>query len=396
MMALNLRRDASFLSLNIAVAACLLSSMAADSANGQATIRRRDLASDWTTTAPALTPPTMQAAQTPQAAYVPSWNAQPNSWRLGVAIDNVDTGVVLTDVERGLPADRAGMKRGDVIVNVSGYQVGYVNGGLFDLGDEIRRRVDQDGKVNFLVYDQAQRRLTNMPITLVQPSSAGIRGQVVCNERITLTTQAVLTVRLRDVTYPNWQSIEVGNHIIPSPPHPPIPFAIQVNQTDIYPDHRYAVDAYLVDRGQIVLQSPSPVPVSPLSNNGALQVSLVRVGGSTPANSTYAVGQLDQIAQWYRQYLQRDATTQELSAWQNYLQAGKSPQDILAYILGGPEYFDRMGNQRDPYLASVFQNINGRQPTAAELQQFASQYQQYGGVRTDFVRDVLRVQPNGF
>jgi hypothetical protein len=55
-----------------------------------------------------------------------------------------------------------------------------------------------------------------------------------------------------------------------------------------------------------------------------------------------------------------------------------------------------MGNQRDPYLANVFQNINGRQPTATELQQFASQYQQYGGARTDFVRDVLRVQPNGF
>jgi hypothetical protein len=94
--------------------------------------------------------------------------------------------------------------------------------------------------------------------------------------------------------------------------------------------------------------------------------------------------------------LKRDATTQELSAWQNYLQAGKSPQDILAYILGSPEYFDRMGNQRDPYLASVFQNINGRQPTATELQQFAAQYQQYGGMRTDFVRDALRLQPNGF
>jgi uncharacterized lipoprotein YbaY len=402
-MALGFRRNFSSSLVILAAAACSLSDFAVNSAQAQATIRRRDLVSDWSTTAPNLTsaaPGLTSAAplatQTPQAAYVPSWNSQPNSWRLGVAIDNADTGVVLTDVERGTPADRAGLKRGDVIVNVGGYQVGYVNGGLFDLGDEIRRRVGQDGKVSFLVFDQTQRRLTNMPIVLVQQSSAGIQGQVVCNERITLTTQAVLTVRLRDVTYPNWQSIEVGNHVIPSPPHPPIPFAIQVNQGDIYPDHRYAVDAYLVDRGQIVLQSPSPVPVSPLSNNGSIQVSLVRVGGSTPPSSTYAVGQLDQIAKWYRQYLQRDATTQELSAWQNYLQAGKSPQDILAYILGSPEYFDRMGNQRDPYLASVFQNLNGRQPTATELQQFASQYQQYGGVRTDFVRDVLRVQPNSF
>jgi uncharacterized lipoprotein YbaY len=361
--------------------------LTADPVFGQASIRSRDLASanDWTAV----------PNYSPQTAYVPSWNAQPNSWRLGVAIDNLDAGVILKDVDRGMPADRAGLKPGDVIVNVEGYQVGYVNGSLYDLGDEIRRRVDQDGKVDFLVYDQAQRRLQNKPITLVQQSTAGIRGQVVCSERITLTTQAVLTVRLRDVTYPNWQNVEVGNHVIPSPPHPPIPYAIQIDQSQIYPDHRYAVDAYLVDRGQIVLQSPSPVSVNPLSNNGQVQVSLVKVGGSTAPNGGYAVGQLDQIAQWYRQYLRRDATTQELSAWQNYLQAGKSPQDILAYILGSSEYFDRMGNQRDPYLVELFRNLNGRQPSAAELQQFASQYQQYSGARTDFVRDVLRVQPNG-
>jgi predicted metalloprotease with PDZ domain len=194
-MALGFRRNFSSSLVILAAAACSLSDFAVNSAQAQATIRRRDLVSDWSTTAPNLTsaaPGLTSAAplatQTPQAAYVPSWNSQPNSWRLGVAIDNAETGVVLTDVERGTPADRAGLKRGDVIVNVGGYQVGYVNGGLFDLGDEIRRRVGQDGKVSFLVFDQTQRRLTNMPIVLVQQSSAGIQGQVVCNERITLTT----------------------------------------------------------------------------------------------------------------------------------------------------------------------------------------------------------------
>jgi uncharacterized lipoprotein YbaY len=360
-------------------------------ARGQATIRSRDLNNDWTSVS-TLSP----QSPSPQTAYVPSWNSQPNSWRLGVAIENVDTGVVLTDVESGLPAERAGLERGDIIVNVEGFQVGYVDGALYDLGDEIRRRVDPQGQVNFLIYDQRQRRLQSLPINLVQQSSGGVRGEVQCRERITLTQQAVLTVRLRDVTYPNWQNVEVGNHVIPNPKHPPIPFSIAVDRSLIYPDHRYAVDAYLVDRGQIVLQSPSAVPVSPLANSTPLQVQLARVGASSPPNNTYAVGQLDQLAQWYRQYLRRDATSQELSAWQNYLQAGKSPQDILAYILGSSEYFDRLGNQRDPYLAELFRTINGRQPTAAELQQFAAQYQQYGGVRTDFVRDALRLQPNGF
>jgi len=371
------------------LACCILtaSCLTGATALGQATIRSRDLASDWTA-APSLAP-------NPQSAYVPSWNAQPNAWRLGVAIENVDTGVMLTDVERGMPAERAGLENGDIIVNVEGFQVGYVGGALFDLGDEIRRRVDPQGKINFLVYDQRQRRLQSLPITLAQQSAGGVRGEVVCRERITLTQQAVLTVKLRDVTYPTWQNVEVGKHVIPNPKHPPIPFSIEFDRSLIYPDHRYAVDAFLVDRGQIVLQSASPVPVSPPFNNNPLQVNLVRVGASVPPNSTYAVGQLEQIGQWYRQYLRREATSQELAAWQTHLQAGRSPQDILAYILGSSEYFDRVGNHRDPYLLEVYRNLIGRQPTAAELQQFSTQYQEYGGARTDFVRDVLRLQPNG-
>jgi uncharacterized lipoprotein YbaY len=363
----------------------LVASVCASSAIAQATIRSRDLTSDWASVTPL----------SPGTAYVPSWNSQPNSWRLGVAIENVDTGVVLTDIERGMPAERAGLEKGDVIVNVGGFQVGYVNGALYDLGDEIRRRVDQQGKVDFLVFDQRTRRLQSLPVTLVQQSAGGVRGEVICRERITLSQQAVLTVRLRDVTYPTWQNVEVGKHVIPNPKHPPIPFAIELDPTQIFPDHKYAVDAYLVDRGQIVLQSSKEVPVTPLSNNTGLQVQLVKVGSSVPPSNTYAVGQIEQISQWYRQYLRREATPQELSAWQAHLQAGRAPQDILAYILGSPEYFDRVGNSANPYLAEVLRALLGRQPSAAELQQYATQYQQYGGARTDFVRDVLRLQPGG-
>jgi uncharacterized lipoprotein YbaY len=261
------------------LAACVVSvgGMFAPTALAQATIRSRDLTSDWASVAPL----------SPGTAYVPSWNAQPNSWRLGVAIENVDTGVMLTDIERGMPAERSGLEKGDVIVNVDGFQVGYVNGALYDLGDEIRRRVDQQGRVNFLVFNQRNRRVQNLRVTLVQQSASGVRGEVICRERITLTQQAVLTVRLRDVTYPTWTNVEVGKHVIPNPKHPPIPFAIELDPTLIYPDHKYAVDAYLVDRGQIVLQSTAAVPVNPQSNNTGLQVQLVKVGSSVPPSNTY-------------------------------------------------------------------------------------------------------------
>ena len=365
------------------LAVALVLTLNPQDAAAQATSRSRDLSEAWSA-APSLLP---------SASSTPSWNAQPNSWRLGVAIQNVDTGVVLTDVEAGMPAQQAGLETGDIIVNVGGFQVGYVKGALFDLGDEIRRRVDQNGKVDFLVFDNRNRRLQNLPVTLTQQASASVRGEVTCKERVTLTQQAVLTVRLRDVTYPSWQNVEVGKQVITNPKHPPIPFSIAVDRTQIYPDHKYAVDAYLVDKGVFVLQSSAALPVNPLASTAALQVNLVKVGANVPPSNTYAVGQLDQINQWYKQYLRRDASPQELNAWQSYLQAGKSPQDIQAYILGSSEYFDRMGNQRDPYLAALYQTLLGRQPTAAEMQQFVTQYQQYGGSRTDFVRDVMRLTP---
>jgi len=390
-MMLTVRRSPKFTLLQAATAV-LCGATILGVAHGQAPARSRDAIDDWQST-PVAGPAFGAAQPSGRTAYVPSWNSQPNAWRLGVAIENLETGVLLTDVERGMPAEKAGLKRGDVIITVGGYQCGYVGGSLYDLGDEINRRVDQQGRINVLAFDNQTRQLRGLPITLVQQTAAGVRGMITCRERITLTRQAALTVRLRDVTYASWQNVEVGKQVIANPPQPPIPFSIEFDPASIYRDHKYAVDAWLVDRGEIVLQSPAPTPVTPLAGSTAIQVNLVRVGPSTPPSTAYAVGQLEQIDNWYRQYLGRAATSQELAAWQAHLQAGRSPQDVLAFILGSSEYYDRMGNQNSRYLAELYQTVYGRPPTAYESQQFAAQYQQYNGARSQFVREVLRLQP---
>lgn len=378
-----------------ALAACFaVTTLIAAVAHGQATIRSRDLLNDWSA-APLSSAPT--ATATASATYpggTPSWNQPANSWRLGVAIENLETGVKLTDVERGMPADRAGLKRDDVIISVGGYQVGYVDGGLFDLGDELRRRADAQGRVTFLTFDARNRQLRSMPVTLMpQNQTVGVRGQVLCKERVSFSSRAVLTVRLRDVTFPTWQNITVGQQEIPNPPNPPIQFAIDFDPSSIYADHKYAVDAWLVDGNQVIVQTSAPIPVSPTTNKTPLQVTLVKPTASSPPTNYYAA-QLQQVNQWYRQYLMRDATTQELAAWQAHLQAGRSAQDVQAYLLSSSEYYDRVGNQPSRYLNELYRNLFGRAPTAAELAQFQSQYQQYnGGNRNQFVQDVLRLQP---
>ena len=350
-------------------------------APGQATIRARDVTT------------TQWSAIPGPATATPAWNQQVDAWRLGVAIENMETGVRLTDVERGMPADRAGLKRDDVVISVGGYQVGYVDGALFDLGDEMRRRADAQGRVTMLAFDARNRQLRSQAVMLApQATASGVRGQVLCRERISFSSQAVLTVRLRDVTYPTWQNVVVGQQQFTNPTNPPIAFSIAVDPSTIYADHRYAVDAWLADRGQVIVQTAAPVPVNPLTNTSLLQVNLVRPTGSA-GGTNYFASQLDQINQWYRQYLLRDATSQELAAWQAHLQAGRGVQEVQAYLLSSTEYFDRVGNQSGRYLTELYRNLYGRAPTQAELAQFQSQYQQYGGVRTQFVQDVLRAAP---
>ncbi len=370
------------------LAAALLTLALATTAHAQAVIRSRDLATDWSTTSAS---PTFGAAP----SLLPAWNQQQqNSWRLGVAIDNREVGVLLTDVERGMPAEVAGLKAGDVIISVAGFQVGYVDGALYDLGDELRRRADVQGRVTLLAFDGRTRQLRSMPITLQQQDAAvGVRGSILCRERISFSSRAMLTVRLRDVTYPTWQNVTVGEQQIPNPSNPPIPFTINFDPATIYPDHRYAVDAWLIDGNQIIVQTATPVSVNPLTNTTALQLNLVRPSGSGQPTNTPAGNALTQINKWYRQYLLRDATAQELAAWQGHIQAGRSMQDIQGFILSSPEYYDRMGNQNARYLVELYRNLYGRQPTAAEITQFQSQYQQYNGARSLFVQEVMRTRP---
>lgn len=337
--------------------------------------------------------PAVNARVVPSPSFAPSWNPEPSQWRLGIAIQNLDTGVLVTEVDRNLPADRAGIEVNDIIVNVGGYQVGYVGKQLFDLGDEIRKRVDANGRVEFLVLDKRQTRLVNVPVELQQQNSRSIAGQATYRERIALSPQATLTVRLRDVTYPQWQNVVVAQQTVRADGQPPIKFAIDIDPQAVYPDHRYALDAWIADQNRLMFQSQSSVPVSPSGNVRPVELPLARVGATPPSNP-YLAGQMDQLNQWYRTYLKRDPTSQELAAWQTQLEQGRSPQEVLSYILGSSEYYDRLGNQRDTYLKELYRNLTGKEPTAADLAKLQQQLQVNQGSRTQVVREMLRSQPN--
>ncbi|MFH5803892.1 PDZ domain-containing protein [Alienimonas sp. DA493] len=85
-------------------------------------------------------------------------------YALGVYAYNTSEGVAVTGVIPGSPAARVGLERGDRIITVDGFQVGYVRGRLYPLGREIRRRADRRGEVTLLVQNVRNRQLLNVDV----------------------------------------------------------------------------------------------------------------------------------------------------------------------------------------------------------------------------------------
>jgi len=88
----------------------------------------------------------------------------PRDYVLGVYAYNTDEGVIVTGVVPGSPAARSGFERGDRIVSVDGFQVGYVKGTLYPLGREIRLRSDRRGQVTLLVQNVRNQSLLNLDV----------------------------------------------------------------------------------------------------------------------------------------------------------------------------------------------------------------------------------------
>lgn len=100
---------------------------------------------------------------------LPRWRPPQGDWKLGVWAYNTESGVVVTRVAPNSAAARQGLEPGDRIVNVGGYQVGYVGELLYPLGFELRRQADSGGQVLLLVQNVRNEDLVNLTVQLDRP-----------------------------------------------------------------------------------------------------------------------------------------------------------------------------------------------------------------------------------
>lgn len=302
---------------------------------------------------------------------------------LGVEVRNLETGVQVVRVIRDSPAERAGIDRGDVILTVGGYQVGYVNNRLYDLGDEVAARIDGQGRALLLVQQGQSGRLANTVVDLYGGGSGGggfpqiiIEGTVSVPPNLPVGRGGWVTLRILDVTHANWKDVVISSHTLPGVTRFPAPFQIELDASQLDPRHRYAIDAQLFDQTSRFVSRPEML--------GDLRDGRVRVR-LTVDNRQPRVNP----STWYQQYLGRPPTQREEAAWLEHLQRGYTPEDIEAQILGSSEAYERRRNDpavlaRDAARAAGAQSLD-----ADRLRRYTEELSRPGVSRGDVIKRML-------
>ena len=324
-------------------------------------------------------------------------NWQPgNRWQLGVQVQNTNTGILLTQVIPGSAAANQGLLVGDRILAVGGQQVGYVDGRLVDLGDEINRHISPTGQITLLVLT-ARGQLRSGPLKLASTSGV-IQGTAMFQGGVRqVSPQAVMNLRMLDITHDYASGSVVAETSAPRANRSPFDFELMYDPTRVYSGHRYAIAAQVVDRGQIVYQTQQPVVFVPSSSKVLITLAPFAAQAPDTGGTQPGWGQVvmpyNQVIQWYQTYLGRSPTQQELNAWANHLNRGQPVTDIQSYLLSSSEYYDRHQNNPDLYLRGVYRSLYGSDPTPQQLQAWRYQYDQMNGARSQFVQQLVQTGP---
>ncbi len=316
----------------------------------------------------------------------PTWQ----KWRLGVYPEDTDTGVRISEVVRGSAAERAGLERNDRILAVHGYQVGYVNGTLYDCGQEFERHADSQGWVRILVQNNRDGKLLNMPLQL-DPRHQGITGTVAYRDRSALPRDAVLNVELREVlSYGNSRPVTLTRQSYAAA-RQPITFSLDYDPTQIDPRRNYVLYANITSGGRQLYSLRQDTPV--FGNNQSQNVQLLVESTATTlpggGQQPYQGGQISQIGTWFREYLRREMRSQEQYTWQAHLDRGGSLTEAQLQILSTPEFYYQSNADDAEYVRRMFQLVTNRQPSQQEISQWLSRLQYHNRLRPEMAREFL-------
>ena len=321
-----------------------------------------------------------------QSRYLPPGGQPSGTYKLGITPRNTDTGVQILQVAAGSVAQRSGLEPNDMIVNVAGYQVGLVAGRLYDIGDELAKRVDSRGNVSLLVRNSRDGKLINVPVQFTS-SLWSISGEIAAADRGNPGPNAVVTVRLLDITRPQWTTNAIAEVSFSAQGRWPLAYRMDFDPSLMQSGHQYAMEAKLVERGLILMQT---IPVAKVNLNTSTtrsNLKLISTGIRPTGNS---LSPSAQITQWYQQYLGRPASPREISVWESDLKSGGSLQKVQASLLSSSEFYDQQNDNPERFVNEVYTAVEGTPPSPELSQSLRSDLEKKPSSRQQLVLDLLK------
>jgi uncharacterized lipoprotein YbaY len=301
-------------------------------------------------------------------------------------------------VERGSAADSAGIEVGDVIITVGGFQVGYVGGRLFDVGEEFRRRVDSQGRVELLVRDVRRNELRVLNVGL-RSASVRISGEIRLSDNRNLPPNAILQLQLVSRNRPN-SDILGGSSTQLIGNQRPIRFEMNVDTSYLRPGEQYELRAAISSGRETLYLLRPGAAVDPLSNaDSFLRLTMQPAGGNIP-DQDFGPGippnSQAKIVRFYESFLERTPQQWEVSAWVKHFNKGLPADDLPRSLLVSDEFYDKAGGSSAAFINRMFLVVTGKQPSLAERNRWQQRFQQLGGRdRTAIVREFWREYGEG-
>jgi uncharacterized lipoprotein YbaY len=324
----------------------------------------------------------------------PHVNPQPATpesarWRLGIYSIDTPTGVQVVKVTSGSPAHAAGLEENDLIVSVAGYQVGLIENSRRELGQAFNDYAGTDGHVNLLVQDHRNRNLTNLHVHL-ESRLERIEGTVTFREDIRLPRDAQVRIDLLESVRPGVQ-YPIVSKTVTNWQRQPIPFTLDYDPSLVDQRREYAVHAAIIADNRTYYQTPNPFRVITAGYPSTVDLRLYSAtsGFHDDGFAHNRDERIEQIVEWFREYLNREMRGGELQAYTSSIERGESLDEIRARLLGLPEFYIQSGDDDEAYIRRLYEVVLNRRPTQQEINAWLRQLQAKNGIRTDLAREFL-------
>ena len=160
----------------------------------------------------------------------------------------------------------------------------------------IQARITEDGRLAFIndtrysvitrgsptSVDMVLVKVASSPTEPTSSSTATVTGTVAYRERIALTPDAIVEVKLVDVSRADAPSITLGENVIDNPGQVPIAFEIEYDPAKIDERFSYAIQARITDGGRLAFINDTRYSVITRGNPTNVDMVLVRVASAPP------------------------------------------------------------------------------------------------------------------